>query len=45
MRIVIYRRYNDYIVYDGPKHQVQKIKKMLDDEGFRWYIISYGSEE
>ena len=44
MRIVIYRKYNDYIIFDGSKDKVMELKQMLDNEGFRWYIISGRTE-
>jgi len=40
-RIVVYKRYNNYIYWDGTLENVLKIKKMLDAEGFKWYVIAY----
>jgi hypothetical protein len=45
MRIVIYRRYNDYIYHDFPPEELDKIKTFLYNENIKWYTISYNDKE
>jgi|TARA_B100000959_G_scaffold259820_1_gene295750 hypothetical protein len=40
-RIVVYRRYNDYIYTDGTLEAILELARMLDKEGIKWYTISY----
>ena len=44
-RIIVYRKYNEYITYDSTLSNILELKKMFDEEGFKWYIISYGTEQ
>jgi len=45
MMITIYKSYNQYLTFNFPAIELDKIKKICYDIGIKWYTISYTQKE